>query len=70
MPERTPADDIAWFNRTAHCGKCGHPGDYCLCGDRNPCGCRELHTMGSGRTPDALDAFADTPATTQEEALW
>lgn len=52
-----PVDDRAWFERTGHCGQCGQPGTYCTCTDRRPCGCRDLHVMGSGLGADALDQF-------------
>jgi hypothetical protein len=39
--------------------RCGQPGHFCQCTDRDSCGCRELHPMGSGREPDAIGAFVD-----------
>lgn len=54
------ATDAEWFLATSHCGHCGNPGDYCTCGPRDPCACRDLHTMGSARLPGALNAFTDT----------
>jgi len=53
---------VEYFRRTKHCAQCGQPGDYCLCRESRPCGCRELHPMGSGLASDALDTFAvDVP---------
>lgn len=60
--------DAEWFERTGHCGRCGNPGNYCTCTDRDPCGCKHLHEVGTARRPDAINAFA-TPDETQEE-LW
>lgn len=56
----TPAQHVAWFQRTRHCGGCGQPGNYCRC--TTPCGCHELHQVGSGLIPEALQAFATTEA--------
>lgn len=54
------AGHVAWFERTGHCGQCGQPGDYCLCGTakRDRCGCHELHPVGSGLAADAVDQFS------------
>lgn len=62
------AADVAWFQRTGHCGGCGQPAQFCLCTDRTPCGCRTLHTMGSGIAADPLDVFAapEVPVDQQE----
>jgi len=46
-----------WFLRTGHCGACGNPGSYCTC--TVACGCDDLHEVGSGLRPDALDQFAE-----------
>lgn len=54
--------DADYYAEHKHCGRCGQPGAFCFCTERDPCGCRHLHTMGSGRLPGALDAFSDTPA--------
>lgn len=51
--------DAEWFEETGHCGHCGDPGDYCRCTNRDPCGCRALHVMGSAFIVGALNAFAD-----------
>jgi hypothetical protein len=51
--------DSDWFAATGHCGKCGQPGDYCLCTPRQPCGCSDRHAMGSGLVPDAIEKFAE-----------
>lgn len=59
-----------WYARTGHCWGCGQPGSYCLCPESRPCPCRELHPMGSGLAPDALDAFTDRPAGEDQEALF
>jgi hypothetical protein len=56
--------DVAWFGATGHCGGCGQPGVFCLCTETAPCGCRDLHEMGSGRVEGALDQFADRPPVT------
>lgn len=61
-------DDVVWFQRTGHCGGCGQPGDFCLCTDRSPCGCRELHPMGSGRAADPAAVFAVADA--DQDSLW
>lgn len=50
-----------FYRQTKHCSGCGQPGTYCLCTSSQPCDCRLLHTMGSGRLPGALDQFADIP---------
>lgn len=62
------ASDRAWFTRSGHCGGCGQPGDFCLCTPRNPCGCRELHPMGSGLDADPLTVFA-TPVSDDQQEL-
>lgn len=70
---RSPADpaaDVEWFERTEHCGGCGNPGDYCTCTQTTPCGCRGLHQMGSGREPDALERFAEVPASAEQGSLF
>ena len=51
------ATDSEWFAATGHCGHCGDPGDYCTCTATDPCGCRDLHVMGSARVKGALEAF-------------
>lgn len=56
LAERTPRD-IDWFHRTEQCGYCGNPGTFCICTEADPCGCRDLHDMGSASLPDALEAF-------------
>jgi hypothetical protein len=61
------ADAQAWFRRTGHCHGCGQPGVYCLCPPSLPCGCRDLHDMGSGITADPADVFAEPVADTQDE---
>jgi len=48
---------LEWFERTAHCGMCGNPGDYCTC--LRPCGCADMHQWGSARAPDALGQFRE-----------
>lgn len=53
----TRTGDVDWYLRTEHCGRCGQPGDFCVCTTRNPCGCGDYHPMGSGLAPDALEAF-------------
>ncbi len=50
---------IAFYRRSGHCGACGQPGNYCMCTDNRPCGCRGLHVLGSGLTQDAATVFAD-----------
>lgn len=52
---------VEWFTRTGHCHGCGQPGNFCLCRDSEPCGCRAYHPMGSGREPDALGQFVEAP---------
>lgn len=64
------AADITWFGNTRHCGRCGNPGDYCICSEREPCGCRELHPMGSALLADALDSFADVPISDDQQELF
>jgi hypothetical protein len=49
--------EICWYRETGHCGHCGDPGVFCTCTASDPCGCSELHEMGSARLPDALEAF-------------
>lgn len=49
--------DVAWFERTGHCGSCGQPGTFCQCTSQEPCGCRDLHVMGSGINVDPVAAF-------------
>jgi hypothetical protein len=61
--------DAAWFARTGHCGLCGQPGDFCLCTPRNLCGCRELHPVGTGRTTDPVELYAD-PLDLDQGELW
>lgn len=69
MSDPQPHDpQIAWFLDTAHCGNCGQPGDYCLCTPRNPCGCRDLHPLGSGLQDGALDRFIEV--SDDQEGLW
>lgn len=60
----TPAE---WFTRTQHCHGCGQPGNFCLCTTRRPCGCRDLHQMGSGIDANAPDVFAASVPDGQEE---
>lgn len=60
--------DIDWYNRTGHCGACGQPGSYCKC--RTPCGCRDLHDVGSGLLPDALEQFMPTIVSSEQEELF
>lgn len=58
----TQAKHVAWFVRTGHCGQCGNPGTYCTCTYTAPCGCAQLHEVGSAgdlgpfivRTIDAI----------------
>lgn len=63
-------DDVAWFERTAHCGLCGNPGDYCTCTDSTPCGCYQLHVVGSARLPDALDQFQPDAVAIEQDDLF
>lgn len=51
------AGDIDWYQRTGHCGACGCPGDWCQC--PRPCGCRDLHPVGSGIGRDPAVVFAE-----------
>jgi hypothetical protein len=74
MSDQLPNDvgamsDAAWFERTAHCGRCGQPGAYCTCTAGSPCGCRELHLMGSAREPAAIATFAE-PVAVDQDALF
>jgi hypothetical protein len=64
--------DAAFYARTGHCGLCGQPGEFCLCWASRPCGCRELHEMGSGRRVDPLEVFADPAGLVQGDQgdLW
>lgn len=62
--------DVDWYRRTQHCGRCGQPDGYCLCRDSAPCGCRELHRMGSGLQPDALETFAEAVEMLGQESLF
>lgn len=56
------ATHVEWFRRTGHCGQCGNPGTYCTCTYTAPCGCAQLHEVGSAgdlgpfivRTIDAI----------------
>lgn len=64
------AGDIEWFTHTRHCGRCGNPGEYCTCSEREPCGCREMHRMSSGLLPEALEAFADMPISDDQQELF
>ena len=57
--------DEDWYRETGHCGYCGDPGVFCTCTEADPCGCRDLHDMGSARLPGALEAFM--PAVVQIE---
>jgi hypothetical protein len=66
----SPPDHVAWFKRTGHCGQCGNPGNYCTCPPTKPCQCHELHEMGSGLTPDALEQFATVPVSDNQEGLF
>lgn len=61
--------DIAWHAKTGHCGGCGQPGDWCQCTPRAPCGCHDLHPMGSGIGRDPLDLFTDQPPAEQGTLL-
>lgn len=54
-------DHVAYYKATGHCGQCGNPGGYCTCWPNRPCGCKELHPIGSARDPDALAAFRQNP---------
>jgi len=56
---------IAYYRRTEHCAHCGEPGDFCMCRPPDPCGCRDLHPMGSGLAPDAVQAFAESTSADQ-----
>lgn len=67
MPDAKPPTDVEWYERTNHCGRCGQPGAYCLCTARNPCGCQELHVVGSGLEADAVEQFAEPISTDQTE---
>ena len=50
MANAVNQDDIAWFQASnGHCGGCGAHGDECMCTEQEPCECRKLHVMGSGR---------------------
>lgn len=71
IPRNIPARETAqaWFRRTGHCHGCGNPGAYCTCTRNQPCGCSELHEMGSARLPDALDQFTP-PVSVDQEAMW
>lgn len=62
-------DQRAWFERTGHCGGCGQPGSFCQCTPRNPCGCRELHPMGSGIDVDPAEVYA-VAVTVEQEGLF
>lgn len=57
-PAESPAD---WYRRSGHCFSCGQPGNYCLC--RKPCGCADLHEVGSGLTVEAADLFGELSPT-------
>jgi hypothetical protein len=57
--EKRRGEERDYCTRTGHCGACGQPGNFCLCG--TPCGCQELHEVGSGRTADAAEVFSDVP---------
>lgn len=61
------AADLDWFDRTGHCGGCGQPGNFCQCNPRLPCGCRDLHPMGSGIDADPLATFAEPVPDNQPE---
>lgn len=69
------AAHVDWYRRTGHCGQCGNPGMYCTCGTakRDRCGCHELHQVGSGLRPDALDQFTEletVPVTDEQGELF
>jgi hypothetical protein len=65
------AQHADWYDRSGHCGLCGAPGDWCQCTDRDPCGCRELHVMGSGIGRNPADVFAvDAPAEVEQQGLF
>jgi len=59
-----------WYRSTGHCGYCGQPGVFCLCTDREPCGCRELHLMGSGLLAAALEQFAEHAVSPDQAELF
>lgn len=59
---------VAWYQRTGHCHACGQPGAYCLC--TSECPCHELHPVGAGRAPDALDAFAEVVISDDQGSLF
>lgn len=60
------SDAVAWYQRTGHCHGCGNPGNYCTC---RRCLCHELHEVGSGLREGALDAFAETVVSDEQEEL-
>lgn len=62
--------DVAWFERTGHCGGCGQPAEFCLCNRNAPCGCRDLHTMGSGIAADPLEVFAAPEVSADQQELF
>jgi hypothetical protein len=74
IPKNIPATwagtDSEWFERTGHCGRCGNPGEYCTCTKGNPCGCADLHDMGSARLPAALEAFMPVIVTIDQPDLF
>ncbi len=53
-PAASPAQELApkctdaeWFEQFGMCGRCGDHGDDCYCTPADPCGCGDLHPMGS-----------------------
>lgn len=63
--ERKRGEDRDFYLRTQHCGACGQPGTYCLCTE--PCGCHELHEVGSGVGVDPVAVFAQPRNDDQSE---
>lgn len=62
------AAQIAWYEQTGHCGRCGQPGVFCLC--RQPCGCHSLHECGSGLVADPAEVFAAAPVSDDQAELF
>ena len=52
------ADDAEWFRLTGNCGHCGANGNTaCDCTPMDPCGCKDLHPMGSRFAPKPIESL-------------